>query len=192
MPKIELKHVNKRWGGFYAVEGPSAAPLWHMAMSEHCVGATGSACPSPSSQADSDSSDAWVSREHEITAFASAPDKASDGEAFTTYSYIDVLRGHIPAAAFKGKYVLLGATAAGLGEKFTAPLGIGFAPVTPLALGVFMFSWMVALPAFVMGQIVSLILIFTRVRSLAPLLSPIFSGLFLGSAALFLMMSGRA
>lgn len=107
------------------------------------------------------------------------PDPVSDIDPPRRWSVILALALLIPAAPLALIW-------------FPAPLGVGFAPVTPLALGVFMFSWMVALPAFVMGQIVSLILIFTRVRSLAPLVSLIFSGLFLGSAALFLMMSGRA
>lgn len=40
---------------------------------------------------------------------------------FTTYSYIDVVLGHIPASAFRGKYVLVGQTALGLGPALATP-----------------------------------------------------------------------
>ncbi len=122
--------------GFYGVEGPLATPRWHMALSMHCIGAAGAACQPPENSPAAPADDVlesspragkpvspWVRREHEIIAFASAPAGRSAGEPFTSYSYIDVLRDQIPAAAFKGKYVLLGATASGLGEKFTVPLG---------------------------------------------------------------------
>jgi signal transduction histidine kinase len=38
-----------------------------------------------------------------------------------TYSVTDVLRGAVPAAAFRGKYVLIGATAASLGDHVASP-----------------------------------------------------------------------
>jgi CHASE2 domain-containing sensor protein/signal transduction histidine kinase len=41
---------------------------------------------------------------------------------FQTVSYIDVLSGAIPAAYFKDKYVLVGATAVGSGDVFPTPL----------------------------------------------------------------------
>ena len=41
---------------------------------------------------------------------------------FTHVSYADVLLGRVPAAAFTGKYVLVGATAAGLGDAYPTPV----------------------------------------------------------------------
>jgi len=38
-----------------------------------------------------------------------------------TFSFVDVLQGKVPTAAFRGKYVLVGATAASLGDRFTSP-----------------------------------------------------------------------
>jgi len=40
---------------------------------------------------------------------------------FTRVSYIDVLRGEVPARFFRDKYVLVGAAASGLGDVFPAP-----------------------------------------------------------------------
>jgi PAS domain S-box-containing protein len=41
--------------------------------------------------------------------------------ASRTFSFADVLQGKIPSAAFRGKYVIVGATAASLGDRFTSP-----------------------------------------------------------------------
>src|ERR1700737_2811092 len=38
-----------------------------------------------------------------------------------TFSFVDVLEGKIPSAAFRGKYVIVGASAASLGDRFTSP-----------------------------------------------------------------------
>ncbi|WP_369293822.1 CHASE2 domain-containing protein, partial [Klebsiella pneumoniae] len=59
---------------------------------------------------------------------------ARDRSPFTTYSYIDVLRGRIPAAAFRGTYVRIGPTAAGLGAQVTAPLGASARPISSVEM----------------------------------------------------------
>jgi CHASE2 domain-containing sensor protein len=41
--------------------------------------------------------------------------------ASRTFGFADVLQGKIPSAAFHGKYVIVGATAASLGDRFTSP-----------------------------------------------------------------------
>lgn len=46
---------------------------------------------------------------------------ASGNPAFTTYSYIDVVRGVIPPSAFRGKYVVVGSTATGLASPVATP-----------------------------------------------------------------------
>ena len=118
---------------FHPREGPAGAPWWHMAQALRCLGETGRACAPPAPLAPaSQGSSAWLRGEPEIIAFARAlQDQLSP---FATYSYIDVLRGRIPAAAFRGKYVLIGTTAAGLGTQFTAPLGAGTRPVSSVEM----------------------------------------------------------
>jgi signal transduction histidine kinase len=41
--------------------------------------------------------------------------------SYKTYSFADVVGGRIPAAKLRGKYVLVGATAASLGDRLTSP-----------------------------------------------------------------------
>ncbi len=41
----------------------------------------------------------------------------------TTIPFVDVLRGEVPEAFFRGRYVLVGATAPGLGDQFSTPVG---------------------------------------------------------------------
>jgi CHASE2 domain-containing sensor protein len=41
--------------------------------------------------------------------------------SYRTYSYVDVLTGAIPTAALAGKMILVGATAAGLGDAYSTP-----------------------------------------------------------------------
>jgi two-component system, OmpR family, phosphate regulon sensor histidine kinase PhoR len=38
-----------------------------------------------------------------------------------TFSFGDVLDGHVPASALRGKYIIVGATATALGDRFTSP-----------------------------------------------------------------------
>lgn len=114
---------------FYAQEGTADELWWHMALSLHCIGETRLACqqkPVSAGELPATASSTWQRHNPQIVTFASAAQDRRKGyqPPFTTYSYIDVLRGDIPAATFRGKYVLIGATAAGLGEKFTAPIGL--------------------------------------------------------------------
>ena len=122
---------------FHAIEGSAQQPWWHMALALHCVGQHGRACARPEPVPPLDpGTPAWQRRQREIIAFAQArPEQgARDRSPFTTYSYIDVLRGRIPAAAFRGKYVLIGTTAAGLGAQFTAPLGASARPISSVEM----------------------------------------------------------
>lgn len=102
----------------YLREGPAAAPWHHFSMALQCVAQTrppdNATCPRPAAPA----SDAgpWQRTEHTLIAYAGGPSR------FTTYSYIDVLRGAVPADAFRGKYVLVGAAASGLGDMFATPV----------------------------------------------------------------------
>jgi CHASE2 domain-containing sensor protein/signal transduction histidine kinase len=42
--------------------------------------------------------------------------------SFTQYSYVDVLKGSVPPEKLAGKYLLVGATAAGMGDAFPTPV----------------------------------------------------------------------
>ena len=95
---------------FYAQEGKAGQLWWHMALSLHCVGQTTQPCqPSAPPPADSVAANSWQKLQPQFIAFARASRdrQNSPGSPFTTYSYIDILRGNIPAVAFRGKYVLI-------------------------------------------------------------------------------------
>jgi CHASE2 domain-containing sensor protein/predicted Ser/Thr protein kinase len=53
--------------------------------------------------------------------------------AFQIDSFYDVLSGKIPASKYRGKIVLIGATAAGVGAPQVTPVSAGMAPVIALA-----------------------------------------------------------
>ncbi len=55
---------------------------------------------------------------------------ADGGPAFRTYSFYDVYAGSIAPARFKDKVVLIGVTAAGIGERFATPVGERMSGVT--------------------------------------------------------------
>lgn len=80
----------------------STGPL-HLGLAMRCLGAPYDAlCTQPQAP--------WLH-----IGFAAGP------PSFTTYSYIDVVRGTIPASAFRGKYVLVGSTAIGLTAPVATP-----------------------------------------------------------------------
>ena len=66
----------------------------------------------------------WLRNKHEIIVFAEGT------LPINTVSYIDVLQGKVPAEVFKDRYVLIGATAVGLGDAYatSAPDGQGLMP----------------------------------------------------------------
>lgn len=53
--------------------------------------------------------------------------------AFQVDSFFDVLQGNIPAAKYKDKIVLIGATALGVGDTFVTPIDPTMSPVVTLA-----------------------------------------------------------
>ncbi len=53
--------------------------------------------------------------------------------AFAVDSFYDVLQGKIPASKYKGKIVLIGATAVGVGDTMVTPIDSNMAPVLTLA-----------------------------------------------------------
>ncbi|MBT2323942.1 CHASE2 domain-containing protein [Variovorax paradoxus] len=86
---------------------------------------TGNAVPGaregePGAQGNSsDGLAAWQRSRRMIVPFAGPPGH------FRQVSYVDVLDGAVPAGTFKGKQVLIGATAAGLGDLYATPVSRG-------------------------------------------------------------------
>ena len=122
-----LGHVHVALGNdgvvrqLFLQEGPRNAPWPHLSLALQC--AAGAALPEcRSAAADSSTNTAnplpepWVQQQRERIAYAGATAQ------WPTYSYIDVLRGKVPADAFTGKYVLVGAVAVGLGDVFATPV----------------------------------------------------------------------
>jgi len=57
----------------------------------------------------------------------------TDESVFPVDSFYDVLEGKIPASKYKGKIVLIGATATGVGDSMVTPINANMAPVLTLA-----------------------------------------------------------
>ena len=103
----------------YLHEGPAAAPWPHFSTAMQCVAnGTAAECSAARARASAKPSEGgpWQRTDHTLIAYAGGPSH------FATYSYIDVLRGKVPADAFLGKYVLVGAAASGLGDMFATPV----------------------------------------------------------------------
>ncbi|AMM24953.1 CHASE2 domain-containing protein [Variovorax sp. PAMC 28711] len=71
----------------------------------------------------SDPAHPWLRSEHELIVF-------TEHKPVKTVSYIDVLQGDVPPDTFKDRYVLIGATAVGLGDAYatSAPDAHGLMP----------------------------------------------------------------
>lgn len=114
----------------YLQEGPAAAPWQHFSMALQCVATSAPLTPATLPQCNAaraaavadgaatqpPGSGPWERADRTLIAYAGGPGH------FPTYSYIDVLRGQVPAQAFRGKYVLVGAAASGLGDMFATPM----------------------------------------------------------------------
>ncbi|QIL78618.1 CHASE2 domain-containing protein [Diaphorobacter sp. HDW4A] len=103
----------------YLFEGPAGAMRPHFSLAMQCAasaqeypGCDGSSVPQAAEE--------WQRSKLRVIPFAKG---SKSGPTFTTYSYIDVLMKRVPVDAFRGKYVLVGATATGLGDMFAAPVG---------------------------------------------------------------------
>ncbi len=110
----------------YLQEGPAAAPWPHFSVAMQCVavpanpGCTGATAAPGAPQAPQAPQQRveglWQRTQHTPIAYGGGPGH------FPTYSYIDVLRGQVPTDTFRGKYVLVGATASGIGDRFATPV----------------------------------------------------------------------
>lgn len=101
---------------YFELEGPTDAPWPSFTTALRCAGGEeglhcqGHALP-PAGP--------WTrSALHQLTF-------ARGASPFATYSYLDVLTGKIEPDAFTGKYVLIGATATGLGDEYATPAASG-------------------------------------------------------------------
>lgn len=103
--------------GMYTQEGPADAPWPTFATALRCAG--GLALPACLGNSADAAQGPWVRRMARRIAFASGT------PAFPTWSYIDVLTGKVAGGTFTGKYVLVGATATGLGDLYAAPTASG-------------------------------------------------------------------
>lgn len=56
----------------------------------------------------------WVRDYKVLVPYAASPD------GFTHFSYVDVLKGRVPASALRGRWILVGVTASGLGDSLDA------------------------------------------------------------------------
>ena len=100
----------------YRREGPQSSPWPHLSIALLCAaGESRSACRGNRPAA----SGPWIREEPRILTFTSGR------PAFTVYSYVDVLKGRLPPGALQDRYVLVGATAVGLGDMLVAPLSNG-------------------------------------------------------------------
>jgi CHASE2 domain-containing sensor protein len=71
-----------------------------------------------------ESNSPWLREQHELVVFARGE------QPFVTVSYVDVLQGRVAPDVFRDKYVLVGATAVGMGDAYatTAPSVTGLTP----------------------------------------------------------------
>lgn len=87
----------------YMVEGSDAAPWHHLSMAMQCVAAAHDGLPPcPAVPAQTSDTGPWKRKDLTLIAYAGSPSQ------FTSYSYIDVLRGQVPPDTFQNKYVLVG------------------------------------------------------------------------------------
>lgn len=99
----------------FALEGPAQGPWPHIGTALLC--AAGQALPGCRGAA-APAEGPWVRSQPRTVTF-------TEGQpAFARYSYVDVLKGQLPPQALQGKFVLLGATAVGLGDMVAAPAGL--------------------------------------------------------------------
>lgn len=102
---------------FYAREGVGTQPWQHLGLSILCLSQPERPFCSDSASKDMPTHGAWQRFDPTHIAFAQGL------PPYTMYSYIDVLRGHIPSSAFRNKHVLVGTAATGLGTNLATPSG---------------------------------------------------------------------
>ncbi|OPA97064.1 ATPase [Pseudomonas fluorescens] len=96
----------------YLREGPPGSTLPQLAWLAYTL--SGGASPMPGNPAEA--TIAHWHREHAIRVPFTAD------EHFPSVSYVSVLRGEVPPEALRGRLILVGATAYGMGDRFITPL----------------------------------------------------------------------
>lgn len=102
---------------FYAREGAGDQPWLQLALSMRCLDSPDAPTCAATSHMLPPAQGAWQRHQPMHIAFAAGR------PPFTMYAYIDVLRGQIPASAFRHKHVVIGTAAAGLGTVLATPSG---------------------------------------------------------------------
>ncbi|KAF1043626.1 CHASE2 domain-containing protein [Xylophilus sp.] len=103
-------------------EGPAGQSAWdHLAAALLCTARPGAAACGDAGGAAAPATPlpgaaGWEYGATELIPFAGPPGH------FPRLSYVDVLRGQVPPEALRGRIVIVGATAAGLGDRFATPL----------------------------------------------------------------------
>ncbi len=115
----ELGHVNVSVDDdgvirrYFAAQGENTGPWPHFSIAMLCAsGRSHPLCRGVTVPAPGES---WVQQQPEIFSFARG------ATPYPMYSAEAVLAGKLPPSTFQGKYVLLGATASGLGDYFASP-----------------------------------------------------------------------
>ncbi len=115
----ELGHVNVSVDSdgiirhYYAAQGENTGPWPHFSIAMLC--AAGQPHPQCRGNQAPEAGDAWVQQDQEVFSFARGD------TPYPLYPAEDVLTGKVPPDAFRDKYVLIGATASGLGDYFASP-----------------------------------------------------------------------
>lgn len=91
--------------------GAPSLPAMGLALMQARAGISTSV-PAPARPVDAQ---AWIRADEVLIPFA------GPAGTYSRVSYVDVLDGKVPGAQLRGKYVLVGATAAGLGARFATP-----------------------------------------------------------------------
>jgi PAS domain S-box-containing protein len=109
--------------GVYLREGFGERAWDHFSVAMHTAGAAGPEHAEVPAEREPDAETAgqdavstWHRSRKMIVPFAGRPGH------FPQVSYVDVLDGSVAPGTFKGKYVLIGATAAGIGEVYATPV----------------------------------------------------------------------
>lgn len=103
----------------YRREGLTGRPPWpHLAIALLCVARPDEqACDGHAARPRPDTTlPGWDRLDRTLISFGGRPGH------FASHAYIDVLRGTVPAEQLRGRIVLVGATAAGLGDRFATPV----------------------------------------------------------------------
>ncbi|MBQ0132576.1 MAG: CHASE2 domain-containing protein [Comamonas sp.] len=103
---------------FYALEGPPQAPWLHLGLAMRCLEQPAPALCQSSAAKPTTSTDSPAPWQRQLPMHMAL---AGGQPPFTTYSYLDVLRGRIPPSAFRNKHVVVGVMATGLSTPNATP-----------------------------------------------------------------------